>query len=412
MFDDKLNKYIGYVYIFTNNINNKVYIGQTSVSLEARYKQHMYYSKTKSTYFYDAIKKYGIDNFKFECLKELKCDTLQELSKQLDEWEIFYISHYKSNNKSFGYNLTKGGTNTYKQSTKQQSIRVYQYDKYGNFVASYPSVSKAGAQFCSNGCGSILRVLDKNSLSYGFYWCTDNKFKFDLINYKQNKIIHKYDVNGNYISTYYNYAECAESEGKSKHHGRYVKMQCTGELKIPVLGHVWRYDEDSFDKYEVISPNYTTSNNVDIYDLYGNYINTYPSIKEALRKLNLNQDMCSTVTKALKGKLYKVSNYIWRYTGDDINKYKIFSSSLKPINIYDEDFTYVDTFMSVSLANKITNIDSGIIIRNCKNKPKLYHGYYWFYADSDSQFDSSKNIKNLSIEQQNKIYISNLKAIS
>lgn len=51
------------VYKATNNINNKVYIGITTKTLEHRKSIHKKDSKTKDTYFYKAIRKYGFENF-------------------------------------------------------------------------------------------------------------------------------------------------------------------------------------------------------------------------------------------------------------------------------------------------------------------------------------------------------------
>ena len=55
----------------TNKVNNKSYIGQTRYSLEFRWRQHQH--KKDNTYFHNAIKKYGVDNFELSILEE--CDV-------------------------------------------------------------------------------------------------------------------------------------------------------------------------------------------------------------------------------------------------------------------------------------------------------------------------------------------------
>lgn len=101
------------IYMYTNNINKKVYIGQ-SVDIERRKSQHIWASKTEkssdyNTRFHQAIRKYGIENFSFSILVELKSE---EYSKEiLNDLEKQYIKLFNSYDFKYGYNATKGGTN-------------------------------------------------------------------------------------------------------------------------------------------------------------------------------------------------------------------------------------------------------------------------------------------------------------
>ena len=91
------------IYKITNLINGKIYIGQ-SIQIFSRWKQHFksYEDCDKTTYLYNALVKYGIENFSFS-IEEL-CEP-----ELLNEKEKFYIEKYKSFNHLFGYNLTDGG---------------------------------------------------------------------------------------------------------------------------------------------------------------------------------------------------------------------------------------------------------------------------------------------------------------
>ena len=88
----------GYIYKITNNINGKVYIGQTIRSLQERLNEHI---AAKSVIGY-AIRKYGKDNFRIELLEEVEID-------KIDEREIYWIEFFNSTNKHEGYNISTGG---------------------------------------------------------------------------------------------------------------------------------------------------------------------------------------------------------------------------------------------------------------------------------------------------------------
>lgn len=91
------------IYKITNLINNKVYIGLTTLMLSQRWKKHLQDCKNCSRPLYKAMRKYGLDNFKIE-----QIDTTDDFTK-LGELERKYIKEYNSTNQEFGYNITAGG---------------------------------------------------------------------------------------------------------------------------------------------------------------------------------------------------------------------------------------------------------------------------------------------------------------
>jgi group I intron endonuclease len=89
--------------------NGKMYIGQTSVSIEKRFKEHISHSLTKNGKykFHQALRKYGAENFTIEEVMWVEAFTKQELKQKLDYLEKYFIQRFDT--KRNGYNSTDGG---------------------------------------------------------------------------------------------------------------------------------------------------------------------------------------------------------------------------------------------------------------------------------------------------------------
>ena len=95
-----------YVYSHRNKINNKIYIGITKQNPTVRWGVDGKRYKD-SPRFWNAIQKYGWDNFEHEILYE----NLSQSEAADKEQEL--IKKYRSNNEQFGYNMTSGGETHY-----------------------------------------------------------------------------------------------------------------------------------------------------------------------------------------------------------------------------------------------------------------------------------------------------------
>lgn len=102
------------IYIHINKINHKVYVGQTCQIPEQRWRNGEGYKE--SPRFYNAIKKYGWDNFEHLIL----FSNLTQEEANIYEKEL--IKNYSSNYEEYGYNMTSGGENHYRftEETKQK----------------------------------------------------------------------------------------------------------------------------------------------------------------------------------------------------------------------------------------------------------------------------------------------------
>lgn len=90
------------IYLATNILNKKRYIGQTSQKLERRKQAHINDKRT-STLLSKAIRKYGADNFEWKVLAE--CQT----GRAADDLERRMIVAFGTHCKSHGYNRAIGG---------------------------------------------------------------------------------------------------------------------------------------------------------------------------------------------------------------------------------------------------------------------------------------------------------------
>lgn len=106
----------GVIYMITNNLNNKKYIGKAFSFEKHGVKKPSYYSakgrfrRHKSNVaknnmeipiLYKAMKEDGVDNFKVETLEVCKIDDLKER-------ETYYINHYRTFKSTIGYNYHVG----------------------------------------------------------------------------------------------------------------------------------------------------------------------------------------------------------------------------------------------------------------------------------------------------------------
>lgn len=101
------------IYMHKNKSNNKVYIGQTSQDPKKRWDGGNGY-KT-SIRFYNAIQKYGWNNFEHIILfTNLSAEEANSKEKEL-------IEFFNSTNDNFGYNIQNGGKNfSHSEETKKR----------------------------------------------------------------------------------------------------------------------------------------------------------------------------------------------------------------------------------------------------------------------------------------------------
>ena len=84
-----------YIYQITNLINGKIYIGQTN-NIQKRWANHKC-SNDPNMAIARALRKYGVDNFKFEILEIIDTENWEDVNNLESE----YINKYNSFNATF-----------------------------------------------------------------------------------------------------------------------------------------------------------------------------------------------------------------------------------------------------------------------------------------------------------------------
>lgn len=152
------------VYLHTNKINNKKYIGITCQKPEARWNNGKGYS-SRQPIFYNAIKKYGWENFTHEILFE-------NLTKEHAlEIEVSLIEKYRTTNSNFGYNNTIGGEGhtLYKTEEEKRLARQQTLEKYYNKLSQDPVRSETIKQHHRDYANNKYSKLKEDRESYELF---------------------------------------------------------------------------------------------------------------------------------------------------------------------------------------------------------------------------------------------------
>jgi len=154
----------GIVYKATNLINGKVYIGQTTQDFEAYKKSHINHALKgdSNRKFYQAIRKYGVSNFKWDIIAE--CSSKNELNKA-EEGAIFINKAFGEDGEhldyKFGYNVTpfaKGG-DTFTNNPNLEDIKQKISDNHHLKDRSYAGVYGGRSDEIKYNIGSYLRGI-------------------------------------------------------------------------------------------------------------------------------------------------------------------------------------------------------------------------------------------------------------
>lgn len=225
------------IYKATNIINGKVYVGKT-YNFEKRKREHIY-DIDNDLPFHKALKKYGVDSFKWEIIDYASTD------EEIREKEIFWIKELNTcihSPNSNGYNITLGGEG----GVSWNSRPVAQFSLEGVYIDTFISVASASILLgldrktildaangkYAQGCGYLWKYKDEwDGNSLPSYIKPDSKLK---------KTIIQLDMDGNFIREYESVLEASKILGI----GRSNISNCLIGNTRRCGGYQWIYSSD------------------------------------------------------------------------------------------------------------------------------------------------------------------------
>jgi len=236
------------VYVHTNKINGKKYVGITRRDPEKRWLNGRGYIGCNA--FYAAIKKYGWLGFYHDILSTgLTKSDAENMEKQL-------IKIFKTTQRKYGYNIMFGGSVassgswTPEMRKHQSEIKtgktgwdashlclVDQYDVHHNFIKTYPSLSEAGREAGVSKSAIFKAITDVVSYTAGgFYWSYHGKEpKWGV--HKTRPVAQIDIITGNIINIFVSAGEACKYTGLDT---TTIKKYCTIQ-SICAKKFIWRY---------------------------------------------------------------------------------------------------------------------------------------------------------------------------
>lgn len=327
--------YEGYIYKIVNDVNDKIYIGQTTTTIQARWHGHTSAAindKRNKSVLYKAMCKYGRDKFHIIELRQVECKTKEELIGKLNALEQSYIKEYKCtiNDEPGGYNTEYGGNN------KQVNGRhVCKYDLNLNFIEDYCSIEEAGRRNGVDGC-TIWSVCH-----------------------------HDYYTAGGYVWAFYGEPPVmppTKEESAQKRietfHKNYKPVKKEKKIK-PFISHALPKEVKELNRKQRLGDD---GRRIFQYNAFGEVIHIYNSFTDAIDHIPIKSQ---ELRLNLSGKNLQYNNTILRYEEDPFDKFPQ-SKKLHPIDLYDLQGNYINRFATLKEVEDLIGGDSSEITKAIK----------------------------------------------
>lgn len=249
-------KYV--VYAHVNKTNGKIYIGQTSMKPEHRWRHGQGY--IGNTYFYNSIQKYGWDGFEHKIIAE----NLTQNEANIIEEKL--IKKYKSTDRNKGYNIMFGGDNHSLSDETKKKLSIITKERMNSYsekelkaIGDKISIALSGKNNGFYGKKHTETTREKmrnnhvnfsgsNHPMYGKHHSEETKTEWSKKRKGKNlyddnpnaKSVIQYDKEMNYIKTFSTIKEASESAKCSPQN---ISSCCAGRIKS-CGGYKWRYADE------------------------------------------------------------------------------------------------------------------------------------------------------------------------
>lgn len=233
MLNDK-GEEVGIIYGWYNIKSGKWYIGQT-VNPEGRFNCHIdrAINKKDKTYFYNSIRKYGLENFVYCVLEE---NVLREnLNMREMDWIEYYDSFY------CGYNMTAGGNQTifseeFKEKMSEANKGRIPWNKGKHGIYSEETLKKLSESLKGKpGYWTNKHLSEETKKKLSESLKGKPSWQKGKPSYNR-KPVSKYDLNGNFIKKY----DCITDALKENPKAGHIGEVCNGYRK-QTGGFIWKY---------------------------------------------------------------------------------------------------------------------------------------------------------------------------
>ena len=161
---------MAHIYKITNILNDKGYVGRTEKDPQERFKGHLYAARTGGPMVISrAIRKYGVENFKFEVLEECSIeDQYIRESQLIEKYDTFHNGY----NSSLGGEGSGAGVKRERGAVHPHAKAVDCYDLEGNYLCTYDSRGEAAWETARSKKSASINACIKGFTfqSFGYRW--------------------------------------------------------------------------------------------------------------------------------------------------------------------------------------------------------------------------------------------------